>query len=416
MIGYRVVVTGLATVNPLGLDLESSWQNLLAGKSGISPITAYDLEQYPTPTTIAGEVKNFEPEKYIPMKQARRMERFTQFAVACNQMLLQHANWESFDGEEENVGCILGCGLGGLETIEDNHAKLVNDGPRRVSPFMIPIIISNMATGQVSIFSKVRGPNYVTTSACASALHGIGAAFSEIKLGRAQAMITGGVESTMTPLAISGFSTMKALSRRNEEPERASRPFDKDRDGFVMGEGCGMLMLESLEHAQSRGANILAEVAGYGASADAYHMTAPPEDGRGMALAMKAALREAEMAPEELDHINAHGTSTPLNDLCETRAIKSVFGGHASKLPISANKSMIGHLLGAAGGVESVFSVMSLIHGKLPGTINYENPDPECDLNYLGDGTRDQDISSVLCNSFGFGGANACILFKKFEK
>ncbi|THB71754.1 MAG: beta-ketoacyl-[acyl-carrier-protein] synthase II, partial [Desulfovibrio sp.] len=353
---------------------------------------------------------------YVPPKSLRRMERFTQFAVVSSMMLLEDAGLEITDDNAERVGCIIGCGLGGLEALERSHTTLMKSGPRRVSPFMIPTLISNMAPGMASIFTKVKGPNLVTTSACASGTHGVGTAFSEIKLGRADAVITGGVESTVTPMGVGGFNALKALSTRNDEPELASRPFDRDRDGFVMGEGCGLLMLESLEHAQNRGAKIYAEVVGYGASGDAYHMTAPDENGAGMSSAMRMAIREAGVTPQDIDHINAHATSTELNDTCETRAIKSVFGDQAYNIPITANKSMIGHLLGAAGGAESVFSVLTLHTGKIPGTVNLDNPGEGCDLDYMADGSRDQQVEYVLSNSFGFGGTNACLVFKRFSQ
>jgi len=409
----RVVVTGLSAITPLGTDLASSWEALLAGKSGIGPLTKFDCAAYET--RIAGEVKGFEPERYIPAKQVKRMETFVQYAVACSKMLLEDAGWQVPPEEAATTGVIIGVGLGGLQTIESMHQKLLEKGPSRISPFFIPIIIANMAAGQVSIETGARGPNVCTTTACASGTHGIGYAYSEIKLGRCEAMICGGAESTITSLGVSGFNALKALSTRNDDPQRASRPFDRDRDGFVMGEGCGLLLLESLEHARARGARIYAEVVGFGASGDAYHMTAPPEDGSGMALAMSAAIREAGVPVTEIDHINAHGTSTALNDACETRAIKTVFGKHAYKLSITGNKSMTGHLLGAAGGVESVFSVLTLHEGKIPRTLNLENPDPECDLDYVPEGMRTQRVNYTLCNSFGFGGTNACMLFKRFE-
>ena len=344
------------------------------------------------------------------------MERFSKFAVAATLMALEDADWTIPDSEKDRVGVIIGCGLGGLEGIESTHKTLLERGPSRVSPFFIPTIIANMASGQVSIFTGATGPNVCTTSACASGMHGVGYAYSEIKLDRADAMICGGTESTITPLAVAGFNALKALSTRNDDPAGASRPFDKNRDGFILGEGCGILVMESLEHALARGADILCEVAGFGASSDAYHMTAPPEDGSGMALAMQAAIREAEVAPEEIDHINAHGTSTALNDLCETRAVKAVFGDHAKNIPISANKSMIGHCLGAAGGIESVFSVKTLCEGLIPPTINHETPDPDCDLDYTPNTAVKRDIRNVLSNSFGFGGTNACMLYKAFEE
>ncbi|GAB7078522.1 beta-ketoacyl-ACP synthase II [Megalodesulfovibrio paquesii] len=409
----RVVVTGLAAVTPIGNDLETSWNNLVAGVSGIAPITTFDTKDHVT--TIAGEVKGFNSDPYMPAKTAKRLENFTKYAVACAQMALKDAAWEIAEEELDRVGCLLGCGLGGLSSLEASQTKLLQEGPKRISPFFIPVLISNMAPGQVSIFTKVRGPNLVTTSACASGLHALGYAYSDIVLGRAEAMLTGGTESVVTPLGVAGFNALKALSTRNDEPAKASRPFEKDRDGFVMGEGCGVLLLEELEHARARGAKIYAEVIGFGASGDAFHMTAPPDDGSGLALAMQAALREAGLKPEQVEHINAHGTSTPLNDLCETRAIKRVFGDHAYKMPITGNKSMTGHLLGAAGGVESVFSVMTLARNIIPPTINLDTPDPECDLDYTPHKARPLAVQNVLCNSAGFGGANASILFQRYE-
>ncbi|MFO7878339.1 MAG: beta-ketoacyl-ACP synthase II [Desulfovermiculus sp.] len=413
MIGKRVVVTGLSAITPLGNDLESSWDGLIAGKTGIGPITRFDCSGFNS--KIAGEVKEFDPTDFIPRKQVQRMDRFNQFAVAGSSMLLQQAGL-AIDPQygSEEVGILIGCGLGGLETIEEFHTKLLKKGPSRVSPFYIPKLISNIAAGQIAIFTKAKGPNLVTTSACASGVHSIGYAFSDIKLGRVKAMICGGVESTITPMAVSGFNAMRALSERNDEPEKASRPFDQDRDGFVISEGCGFLLLEELEHAQDRGASIYAEVLGFGASADAYHITAPDESGAGMAQAMGSAIKEAELDVKDVEHINAHGTSTPWNDLCETRAIKKVFGVHAYKLSVAANKSMIGHALGAAGGIESVFSVMTLDREMIPGTVNLEHPDVECDLDYIAEGSRQEQVQTVLCNSFGFGGTNACILFQRF--
>lgn len=413
MIGKRVVVTGLSAITPLGNDLESSWDGLIAGKTGIGPITRFDCSGFNS--KIAGEVKEFDPTDFIPRKQVQRMDRFNHFAVAGSSMLLQQAGL-AIDPQygSEEVGILIGCGLGGLETIEEFHTKLLKKGPSRVSPFYIPKLISNIAAGQIAIFTKAKGPNLVTTSACASGVHSIGYAFSDIKLGRVKAMICGGVESTITPMAVSGFNAMRALSERNDEPGKASRPFDQDRDGFVISEGCGFLLLEELEHAQDRGASIYAEVLGFGASADAYHITAPDESGAGMAQAMGSAIKEAELDVKDVEHINAHGTSTPWNDLCETRAIKKVFGVHAYKLSVAANKSMIGHALGAAGGIESVFSVMTLDREMIPGTVNLEHPDVECDLDYIAEGSRQEQVQTVLCNSFGFGGTNACILFQRF--
>ncbi len=413
MIGKRVVVTGLASISPLGNNLDSSWSRLLEGKSGIGPITRFDSQDFAT--RIAGEVKDFPEKDFLNRKQIQRMDRFNRYAVASAEMLCKNAGLNIDEENESQVGILLGCGLGGLETIEEFHTRLLKKGPGKISPFYIPKLISNIAAGQIAIFSRAKGPNLVTTSACASGVHSIGYAYSDIKLGRVQAMICGGVESTITPMAVSGFNAMKALSTRNDAPEQASRPFDRDRDGFVIAEGSGLLLLESLDYAITRGAPILAEVIGFGASADAYHITAPDESGAGMSLAMRAALQEAQLAPEEVDHINAHGTATHFNDICETRAIKNVFGQHAYKIPITANKSMIGHMLGAAGGIESVFSVLSIKEGKIPGTINLEDPDEECDLDYVQDGTRSQQPHHVLCNSFGFGGTNACILFKSYQ-
>jgi len=408
----RVVVTALAAITPLGNDLESSWENLVAGKSGIGKVTSFDTTGHDT--QIAGEVKGFDPTKFINAKAARRMEKFTQYAVSASKMLMEQAGWTIPAEEAHRAGVIIGVGLGGLDGIEHQHQKLMDSGPGRISPFFIPTIIANMAAGMVSIEHGARGANICTTTACASGTHAIGSAFSEIKLGRNDVMICGGAESTITPLAFSGFNAMKALSTRNDDPEHASRPFDKERDGFVMGEGCGLLLLESLEHAKARGAKILAEVVGAGASGDAFHMTAPPEDGSGAAIAMRKALEEAGVDPSQVDHINAHGTSTYLNDLCETRAIKAVFGEHAKNIAICGNKGQIGHLLGAAGGVEAVFSVMALCTGTIPGTVNQISPDPECDLDYGAAGARKQQAEYALSNSFGFGGTNGCMLFKRF--
>ncbi|MBU1003617.1 MAG: beta-ketoacyl-ACP synthase II [Proteobacteria bacterium] len=409
----RVVITGLSAITPIGNDLPTSWKNLLAGESGVGPVTRFDAADFAT--QIVAEVKGWVATDHIPFKQAKRMEIFTQYAVHCGNVLMEDCGLIINDANSHRVGTILGCGLGGLETIEATHAKYLEGGARRVSPFFIPIVIANMAPGQVSIFTGARGTNLATTSACASGTHAIGYAFSEILLGRADAMITGGVESTISPLALGGFSSMKAMSTRNDDPLHASRPFDRDRDGFVMGEGCGMLMLEDLEHAKARGAKIYAEIVGFGASGDAYHMTAPAEDGIGMKLCMQGALNDARLAPQDLDCINAHGTSTPLNDLAESRAIKAVFGKHAYDISVTANKSMIGHLLGAAGGVEAVFSALSLNQGIIPGTRNLDNPGDECDLDYTAGDSVKRQVNYVLSNSFGFGGTNASVLLKRYE-
>ncbi len=414
MFKKRIVVTGLAAITPLGNDAQTSWERLLKGESGIGPLTRFDGTEHET--RIAGEVRGFEPEKYMHIKQTRRMELFAQYAVACAKMLLENARYEIIPEAAHRTAVIVGCGIGGLDALERSQTVLLKSGPRKISPFFIPSLIANMAAGQVSIFTGAKGNNLVTTSACASGLHSIGTAFSELLLGRADAAICGGTESSLTPLAMAGFNALRALSTRNDDPERASRPFDNSRDGFVMSEGCGLLLLETLEHAKARGANILAELVGYGASGDAFHITAPEDNGEGMALAMSAALNEAGVRPEELSHINAHGTSTKLNDITETRAIKKVLGKRAASVPITGNKSMVGHMLGAAGGVESVFSVLTIQHGMIPGTINLTDPDPECDLDYMTDGPRSCDVHSVLCNSFGFGGTNASVVFKRFEE
>lgn len=413
MIKKRIVVTGVAAITPLGNDARTSWDRLVKGESGIGPLSRFDGKDHET--RIAGEVRGFDAEKFMHVKQTRRMELFAQYAVACAKMLLADARFEIMPERAHRTAVIVGCGIGGLDALERTQTVLLSGGPRKISPFFIPSLIANMAAGQVSIFTGAKGNNLVTTSACASGLHSIGTAFSELLLGRADAAICGGTESSVTPLAMAGFNALKALSTRNDDPQRASRPFDNNRDGFVMSEGCGLLLLETLEHARERGAAILAEVAGYGASGDAYHITAPDDEGAGMALAMSAALNEAGVHPEELSHINAHGTSTKLNDITETRAIKKVLGKHAASVPITGNKSMIGHMLGAAGGVESVFSVLTIHHGLIPGTINLTDPDPECDLDYVAEGSRQCEVRSVLCNSFGFGGTNASIVFKRFE-
>ncbi len=414
MIGTRVVVSGLAAITPLGNDLKTSWANLLGGKSGIGPITLFDATEYAS--RIAGEVKGLDLDAYIPPKQKRRMDRFVQFAVACAKQLVEHADYTVPEETAHRVACLLGVGLGGLDTIEQFHSKLLAAGPNKISPFMIPQLISNMAPGQIAMATGAKGGNVVMTSACASGTHAIGHAFTEIKVGRCDAVITGGSEATITPMGVSGFTALKALSTSgNQTPEQVSRPFDAQRDGFVIGEGAGLLLLESLESAQARGAKIYAEVVGFGSSDDAFHMTAPREDAEGMARAIRMAIEEAGITPEAIDCVNAHGTSTQLNDKSETLALKKVFGPHAQKLRISANKSQMGHLLGAAGGVEAVFSCMTLDSGFVPGTLNLENPDPDCDLNYMAGGPEAYQAEYVLSNSFGFGGTNACLVFKRWQ-
>lgn len=409
----RVVVTGLGLITPLGIGVEPTWQNILAGRSGIGPITSFDATGFDT--RIAGEIKDFKPEAFLAPKQVKRMDRFTQLAVAAATLAVQDAGLEITDELKPQVGSIVGVGLGGLSTIEKYHQILLEKGPHRLSPFFIPMLIANMAPGLVAMHFGAQGPNTSTVTACASGAHAIGDAFKCIQRGVAKVMITGGVESVITPLAVAGFNAMKALSTRNEEPQRASRPFDRERDGFVMAEGGGMLILEELAFAKARGAKIYAEIVGYGLTGDAYHMTAPSPDGAGAVLCMQQALRDAGLAPEDIDHINAHGTSTQLNDLSETLAIKKVFGPRAYQIPISATKSMTGHLLGGAGAVEAIFSVLSLVDQVAPPTINYEHPDPECDLDYVPNTARPLPLRTVMSNSFGFGGTNAVLIFKKFN-
>ncbi len=411
----RVVITGMSTLNPLGNDLETSFQALLDGKSGIGKITQFDATAFDA--RIAGELKDFNPEDFdIPAKQAKRMDRFVQISVAAANTLLKHAKFEITEENAEDVGVLLGVGLGGLKTLEQFHQTLIDKGPSRISPFYIPMLISNMAPGQVSIFTGAKGSNVVCTSACASGTHAIGYAAQEIMLGRAKAMITGGAESVITEMGISGFTALHALSTaNNDNPTLASRPFDGKRDGFVMGEGAGLLFLESLSSAKARNATIYAEVVGFGASGDAHHMTAPHESGSGMKQAMKQAIKTGGAQVNDITCMNAHGTSTHLNDLTETKAIKDLFGDHAKNIAISANKGQIGHLLGAAGAVEAIFSAMTLYTGNVPGTINLTNPDPECDLNYMADGSKKLDPEYVLSTSYGFGGTNGAILLKKFK-
>ena len=410
----RVVVTGISAITPLGLDVKTTWEGILAGKSGIKKITGFDTTGFDT--DIAGEIPDFNPDAYIPSKQSKRMDRFVQFSVCAALQLMENSGYAVTEANADRIGVLLGVGLGGLATIEQFHTKLVESGPSRVSPFYIPMLISNMAPGQVAIAVGAKGPNLVLTSACASATHAIGSAYTEIVMGRCDAMITGGAESTITPMGISGFTSMKALcTKYNDTPEKASRPFDAERGGFVMGEGAGLLLLESLDSALARGAHIYAEVVGCGASDDANHMVAPLESGAGMALSMQRALEDADVSPADIDSINAHGTSTHANDEAETKALKTVFGDHAKNLSICSNKSQLGHLLGAAGGVESVISVLTLDTGIVPGTINLENPDPMCDLNYMADGPKKLNPKYVLCSNFGFGGTNASMLYKRYD-
>ena len=408
----RVVITGVGLITPLGIGVEESWSALCAGKSGISRITRFDASAYQT--QIAGEVKDFRAEDFLPKKEANRTERFIAYAVAATRMALEDSGYKIDSSTEDRIGVLTGCGLGGLATLEDNFQIMSKKGPRRVSPFFIPMIIGNMAPGIVSIHFGAKGPNASVATACAAGAHAIGDAYELVKTGKADAMITGGMEAVITGTCIAGFNAMKALSTRNDEPERASRPFDRDRDGFVVGEGCGILIIESLESAQERGANILAEMIGYGMSGDGFHMTSPPPDGSGASRCMQAAIDDAGIKYDEIDYINAHGTSTQINDLYETRAIKTVFKEYAHKVPISSTKSMTGHLLGGSGGIETVFTALTIINGIIPPTMNLENPGEECDLDYTPNKARKADVDIAMTNSFGFGGTNASLILKKY--
>lgn len=408
----RVVITGAGLVTPLGTGLAKTWENLCAGRSGIDLITRFDTSDYPV--KIAAEVRDFEVERFIDAKVAKHLELFVQYAVASAVMAKQDSGLEISETNAHRVGVFTGNGIGGLPTIEQYHQVLMERGPKRITPFFIPMVISNMSAGQTSIIVGAKGPNLSVTTACAAGTHAVGEAFRSISRGDCDAAFTGGSESTVCPLAVAGFNAMKALSKRNDNPQAASRPFDRDRDGFIIAEGGGMLVLEELEQAVKRGARIYAEVAGYGLSGDAYHMAAPPEDGDGAARCMQMALNDAGVNPEEIDYINAHGTSTPLNDVVETRAIKRVFGPHAHKLAISSTKSMTGHMLGGAGGIEAVFTALSLHHGVMPPTINLDNPDDSCDLDYVPNQARQAKIRAAVSNSFGFGGTNAVLVMKRF--
>ena len=411
----RVVVTGLGAVTPIGTGVDKYWNNLISGVSGIDIIKRFDPIEEGLPVHIAGEVKDFNPENYFDKKDAQKVSDFIKFAVAAAEEAIRDSGILESRFDPYRVGVIVGTGIGGLRDIEEQQKVLMEKGPRRVSPFFIPYGISNMASGLIAIRFGFKGPNYCVVSACATGNHAIGDAMRLIQRGDIDVAIAGGCESAITPLGIAGFAVMKALSTRNHEPQKASRPFDRDRDGFVMGEGAGMLVLEEYEHAKARGAKIYAELVGYGATDDAYHITAPCADGEGAYMCMKLALEDAGVSPEQIDYINAHGTSTPLNDKSETLAIKRLFGEHAYKLKISSNKSMIGHLLGAAGAVEAVATVKTIQTGIIPPTINLENPDPECDLDYVPNKAIEFPVRYALSNSFGFGGTNACLLFKKLE-
>ena len=413
MLRRRVVVTGMGMVSPLAIGVEETWQALIQGKSGVARITKFDPTGFDT--QFAAEVKNFAPENFMDKKDVRRMDIFIQYALAAAVMAMKDADLKITPANADRVGVVVGAGLGGLTTIENFHKVLLEKGPGRISPFFIPMLIVNEAPGQISMRFGAKGPNTSVVTACATGNHNIGDAWRIIQRGDADAVIAGGVEATITPLAVAGFNAMKALSTRNAEPEKASRPFDKDRDGFVIGEGSGIIILEELQQALDRGAKIYAEIIGYGLTGDAYHITAPAPDGEGAARCMAMALKSAGIEPAEVDYINAHGTSTDYNDLYETMAIKTVFKEHARKLAVSSTKSMIGHLLGGAGGVEAIFTILTICRGIIPPTINYQTPDPGCDLDYVPNVARKASVRVALSNSFGFGGTNAVLVFKKFE-
>ena len=409
----RVVITGFGLITPLGIGVDESWAALCAGKSGIAEITRFDASDFDT--KIAGEVKDFHPEDFLPKKEAKRTQTFIAYAIATSRMAIEDSGFVIDSTNENRVGVLTGCGLGGLQMLEQTSKVLEEKGPKRVTPFFIPMMIGNMAPGMISISLGAKGPNASIATACAAGTHAVGDAFKIVKRGGADAMITGGVESVITPTCIAGFNAMKALSTRNDEPEKASRPFDRDRDGFVVGEGCGILILETLEGALKRGANIYAEICGYGMSGDGFHMTAPSPDGEGAARCMAAALDDAGVSYKEIEYINAHGTSTQLNDLYETMAIKSVFKEKAPLIPVSSTKSMTGHLLGGSGGIETVFTALTIHEGIIPPTINLDYPDDECDLDYVPKTARKANVNMAMTNSFGFGGTNATLILKKYR-
>ena len=410
----RVVVTGVGLLTPLGIGTELSWGAILASESGIAGITAFDAAAFSC--RIAGEVKGFDPGNYIEKKEIKKMGRFIQFAIAAADFALKDSGLQVTPEIAEEVGVYIGSGIGGFEVIEREHQTLLEHGPRRISPFFIPATIINLASGYVSIKSGAKGPNSATATACTTSAHSIGDSFRMIQRGEAIAMICGGTEAAVTPMGIGGFAAMRALSTRNDEPLRASRPWDRDRDGFVVGEGAGILVIEEMEFAKARGAKILAEVVGYGMSADAFHVTAPPADGDGAFRVMRNALKDAKLVPEQIDYINAHGTSTDVGDRAETMAIKRAFGEHAYKVAVSSTKSMTGHLLGGAGGLEAGITVLAIRDQVAPPTVNYECPDPECDLDYIPNKARPMKIDHALSNSFGFGGTNGCLIFKRYDE
>jgi len=408
----RIVITGVGVISPIGIGKDSFFKSLKEGQSGVDIISKFDTEGLPT--KIAAEVKNFDPIAFIDKKEAKRMDRYTQFAVAASKMAIEDASLDLNTIDEDRFGVCIGSGIGGLETLENQHKVMMEKGPGRVSPFFIPMMISNMGAGHISMTFKAKGPNMTVVTACASATNAIGEAFRIIQRDDADIMITGGTEASITPIAIAGFCSMKALSDNNEDPKGASRPFDKNRDGFIMGEGSGILILEDLEHAIKRGARIYGEVVGYGSTADAYHITAPAPDGEGAYKAMKKAVADADINPEKIDYINAHGTSTEMNDKFETMAIKRLMGDYAYKVPISSTKSMTGHLLGAAGGIEAIACLMAINEGVIPPTINYNTKDENCDLDYVPNHARKVEVSYAMSNSLGFGGHNASIILKKY--
>ena len=408
----RVVVTGLGAVTPVGTDVPTMWQALLSGTSGVGPIKPFDAAQFDS--RIAAEVKGFDPAQYLNPKEIKRSERFVQLAIAASKQAVADAGITLDGADPYRYGVIIGSGMGSMHLIEEQHSTYLAKGPKKLSPFMIPMLICNMAPGHVAIDLGWKGPNFCTTTACASGAHGVGEAFRAIQRGTADVMLGGGTESCITRMAVGGFCALMALSRRNEAPAKASRPFDQQRDGFVIGEGAGVLVLEELEHATRRGARIYAEMVGYGTTADAYHMTAPDPDGAGAARAMALALEDARLRPEQVGYINAHGTSTELNDKIETLAIKKTFGAAAKRVAVSSTKSMTGHLIGAAGGVEAIISVLAIVHGVLPPTVNYEHPDPSCDLDYVPNQARQRRVDAALSNSLGFGGHNATVVFQRF--
>ncbi|HEY9465663.1 MAG TPA: beta-ketoacyl-ACP synthase II [Vicinamibacterales bacterium] len=409
----RVVITGIGLVSSLGIGTEATWQALLAGTSGVTRVTKFDITAYAA--QIAAEVKGFDPLDFVEKKDVKKMDVFIQYALAASQFAMDDSGLRITPENAPDVGVFIGSGIGGFQTIEREHSALLAGGPRKISPFFIPSAIINLASGQVSIRFGAKGPNLASCTACSASAHAIGDSFEIIKRGDADVMITGGSEAAITPMSLGGFAALRALSTRNDEPHRASRPFDKDRDGFVIGEGAGTLILEELGHAIRRGAKIYAEIVGYGMSGDAYHITAPSEDGDGGVRVMRMAVKKAGIRPDQVDYINAHGTSTPYNDKLETLAIKTLFGDHARKLAISSTKSMTGHLLGGAGGLEAGISALAVHHQIAPPTINLDQPDPECDLDYVPCTSRKMPITYALSNSFGFGGTNAALLFKKFE-